>query len=336
MVKNQVKEVEEKDIFEEYEESEEKETTETKGIHRTSCVFYEGFYKSISKYHGEVFEDCVRAFFDYALLGKERNVDGVAKMFFDMAKDQIDANNKKYLNSLKAKNKRCSGNKACDDKKSEINLSDEQQENSGETCTFSKTKASRNQTEANRNQTEANRNQTEASRNQIEASRNQTEANRNQIEANVYDNDNVNVNENENVNENVSVNENVMHEGVTNKNSAETAEPTHPHGEYNNVLLTDAQYQRLVEEKGGELAEGLISTLSRYMAEKGDYKSKCHFETLRNPWVKERYEKQLGAEENSRYKTSGEVRVPIPDCLKAEGFDIDLEDIFERPTPKKR
>lgn len=72
------------------------------GIERNSMVFYRGFYEAIRDLDGEEFKMAVCAIFEYGLNGREpEHMTGVAWMFFKMAKPQIDANNKKYLNGRK-------------------------------------------------------------------------------------------------------------------------------------------------------------------------------------------------------------------------------------------
>lgn len=57
----------------------------------------------------------------------------------------------------------------------------------------------------------------------------------------------------------------------------------HKHGSYQNVLLSDEEQQKLIEEYGPERTREAVEHLSQYIAEKG-YKSKSHYLTLRR-WV---------------------------------------------------
>lgn len=61
-------------------------------------VFYESFYEAIKGLDSDNFKECVCAVMEYALHGEEVEMSGVAKLFFTMAKPQIDANNKRYEN----------------------------------------------------------------------------------------------------------------------------------------------------------------------------------------------------------------------------------------------
>lgn len=57
----------------------------------------------------------------------------------------------------------------------------------------------------------------------------------------------------------------------------------HKHGEYRNVLLTDAEYERLTEDFGDRGRDDAIRFLDEYIEEKG-YKSKSHNLAIRR-WV---------------------------------------------------
>ena len=59
--------------------------------------------------------------------------------------------------------------------------------------------------------------------------------------------------------------------------------PKHRYGEYKHVLLTDAEYQRIVVDKGLELTDAAIRHLDEYIEMKG-YKAKNHSLALRK-WV---------------------------------------------------
>ena len=57
----------------------------------------------------------------------------------------------------------------------------------------------------------------------------------------------------------------------------------HKHGEFQNVLLTDDEFQRLVDDFGSDLIEKTIAFFDAYIEEKG-YKSKSHNLAIRR-WV---------------------------------------------------
>ena len=71
--------------------------------------------------------------------------------------------------------------------------------------------------------------------------------------------------------------------------------PKHKHGEYQHVLLTDAEYERLCAEFGNEFMDKVIKFFDEYIEEKG-YKSQSHNLAIRR-WVidavKERESKLL-------------------------------------------
>ena len=65
---------------------------------RDGIVFYASFYEAIKGLDAGDFKDCVMALMEYGLYGNEVEMTGVAKMFFTMAKPQVDANNKRFEN----------------------------------------------------------------------------------------------------------------------------------------------------------------------------------------------------------------------------------------------
>ena len=97
---------------------------------RDAVVFYRSFADAIRGLPAEEFKACALAIIDYGLDGTIPEGNGIEKVVFSLAKAQIDANNRKYLNGK-------SGGRPLSDK----------------------TKS--NQTEQNQNQTKPNRNQTE-------------------------------------------------------------------------------------------------------------------------------------------------------------------------------
>lgn len=81
------------------------------------------------------------------------------------------------------------------------------------------------------------------------------------------------------------------------KPKAKKEKPTkHKHGEYQHVLLTDAEYERLCAEFGEEFINKVIKFFDEYIEEKG-YKSQSHNLAIRR-WVidavKEKEAKQQG------------------------------------------
>lgn len=61
------------------------------------------------------------------------------------------------------------------------------------------------------------------------------------------------------------------------------SEPKHKHGEYGRVLLTDKEYNRLIQDYGQDMTDRAITFFDVYIAEKG-YKSKSHNLAMRR-WV---------------------------------------------------
>ena len=68
---------------------------------RDSFVFYRSFWEAIRELPDAQLAESIKAIANYALYGDQGNMSGVAKAIFIMAKPQIDANNKRYLNGTK-------------------------------------------------------------------------------------------------------------------------------------------------------------------------------------------------------------------------------------------
>ncbi|WP_321024987.1 DUF6291 domain-containing protein [Eisenbergiella porci] len=68
---------------------------------RDSIVFYRSFYEAVKDLPADQFKACVKAIMDYGLDGTVPETCGIEKTVYLMAKPQIDANNKRYLNGTK-------------------------------------------------------------------------------------------------------------------------------------------------------------------------------------------------------------------------------------------
>lgn len=68
---------------------------------RDSMVFYRSFYEALKNLPPEQFKESVKALMEYGLNGEEPETSGIEKTIFLLAKPQIDANNKRYLNGTK-------------------------------------------------------------------------------------------------------------------------------------------------------------------------------------------------------------------------------------------
>ena len=84
---------------------------------RDGIVFYASFYEAVKGLDDKSFKECVTALMEYGLYGNEIEMSGIAKMFFTMAKPQVDANNKRFENGKKGgrpkgTNKEPNGNQA--------------------------------------------------------------------------------------------------------------------------------------------------------------------------------------------------------------------------------
>ena len=68
---------------------------------RDSYVFYRNFFECIEKLPTKEQLSAYRAISNYALNGIETDLKGTAQIIYDMAKPNIDSNNKKYKNGCK-------------------------------------------------------------------------------------------------------------------------------------------------------------------------------------------------------------------------------------------
>ena len=68
---------------------------------KDSFVFYRSFLRGIEKLTDDEQLKAYRAICKYALLGEVEELNGAASIVFEMAKPQIDANNKRYENGKK-------------------------------------------------------------------------------------------------------------------------------------------------------------------------------------------------------------------------------------------
>ena len=72
-----------------------------KKIVRDGYVFYRSFYESMKNLDAKILKQLFIAINEYALNGDLVDCDPIASSLFELIKPQIDANNKRYLNSLK-------------------------------------------------------------------------------------------------------------------------------------------------------------------------------------------------------------------------------------------
>ena len=64
-------------------------------------IFYPSFHEAMKDLPAEQFKECMMALNEYALFGNEVEMSPVARMFFNLVKPQIDANNRRYENGKK-------------------------------------------------------------------------------------------------------------------------------------------------------------------------------------------------------------------------------------------
>ena len=74
----------------------------SEGIERDAILFYRSFYEAIKRIPDPTIKaEAYEAIIGYGITGEMPDCTGFAESIFYMAKPQIDANNKKYLNGLK-------------------------------------------------------------------------------------------------------------------------------------------------------------------------------------------------------------------------------------------
>lgn len=95
-----------------------------------------------------------------------------------------------------------------------------------------------------------------------------------------------------------------------------TSKKKHKHGEYKHVLLTDDEYEKLVNENGQATADEVIKFLDEYIEDKG-YKSKSHYMAIKR-WVLDAVNERKA---KNRAKNGGfaETRTDSLDAMFASG-----------------
>lgn len=125
-------------------------------------------------------------------------------------------------------------------------------------------------------------------------------------------------NEKDNENENDNDNEVSYHDtGNESFNDSSNEQPKpkkakpikHKHGEFQKVLLTDSEFEKLADDFGSDLRDKAISFLDAYIEEKG-YKSKSHNLAIRR-WVMDAVK-----ENESKPRRSGGRKEPVPGWCK--------------------
>jgi hypothetical protein len=107
------------------------------------------------------------------------------------------------------------------------------------------------------------------------------------------------------------------------KNIYITHTHAHARGEYQNVYLSDNDFERLVAQFGEQRCLDSIECLSRYISEHPDYNSENHFEALRG-WVQDRLSRATPKAKTGTKKTVTESE------MERKGFNVSFEDMFER------
>lgn len=117
-----------------------------------------------------------------------------------------------------------------------------------------------------------------------------------QVGTNGTDYDNEYDNDNDNDNTTMNSSDIIKAEKSAKKKSAK--QPKKKYGEFENVLLTDEEAQKLHNDFGDD-AIGIVDFLSSYRAEKG-YKNKSDYLSIKR-WVANAYYEQLNKNKNGNY-----------------------------------
>lgn len=81
----------------------------------------------------------------------------------------------------------------------------------------------------------------------------------------------------------VTVTDSVTGTELNETDSKKKKEVKHKYGEYQNVLLTDREYSKLMDDFGNQMRQAAIQYMDEYIEDKG-YKSKSHYLAIRR-WV---------------------------------------------------
>ena len=146
-----------------------------------------------------------------------------------------------------------------------------------------------------------------------------------------FQNENHNDNEIQNENDNGNDNDNDVsyHDSYNNSSPVSSKSPKlkkskptkHKHGEFQNVLLTDAEFEKLSEDFGSELIDRAIIFLDEYIEEKG-YKSKSHNLAIRR-WV-------IEAVQNRSTKAAANNSAKPKKQPAADPFMNELQRLYEQ------
>lgn len=94
----------------------------------------------------------------------------------------------------------------------------------------------------------------------------------------------------------------------------------HKHGEFQNVLLTDPEFEKLADDFGADLRNKAISFLDAYIEEKG-YKSRSHNLAIRR-WVIDAVK-----ENESKPKKYGGRKEPVPGWMEHQPGQAEMDAI---------
>jgi hypothetical protein len=101
---------------------------------RDSCIFYRSFFEALKDLPPETRANLYDAIFEYSLNGTEIELSGIEVTIFRLVKPQLDANNKRFENGCKPKNKQTGSKTEAKDKQtgSEIEANVNVNENDNE------------------------------------------------------------------------------------------------------------------------------------------------------------------------------------------------------------
>ena len=137
-----------------------------------------------------------------------------------------------------------------------------------------------------------------------------------------YSNEKENENDNDNEVSLPDTGNESLDDSLNNQPKPKRTKPAkHKHGEFQKVLLTDAEFEKLADDFGSDLRDKAISFLDAYIEEKG-YKSKSHNLAIRR-WVIDAVK-----ENEAKPKRYGGRKEPVPGwCKQPEMGDAEMDAI---------
>ena len=292
---------------------------------RDSMVFFASYYEAAKNLDDATFKTFISTVMEYGIYGTEpKNLDPISNMAFLLMRPSIDNAKARYENAVE--NGKRGGAPLGNKNRKKADASTNIQPNS--------TNIQPNSTNIQPNSTNIQPNSTDFQPNSTDFQPNSTENNLTvsdtdtDTDTDTYtytdtesEYDSVTNSEaytdNKDVSVNVCVNENPPTPTAVLGGTHKIAR-----GEYNNVYITTIEMAKLINELGMDKYLQSIEFLSGYITRKPNYKSANHYEDLRG-WVQQAL--------TDRGLVPSKEEEAKMEKYKQSGFDIDFEDIFERP-----